>query len=94
MRWARGPGEIPALGLVELGGRLFDRGDGSPPGIAILTMRSSLSVRRSAKSRSLATSPLSRQRATSRVRATTSRSTSSNRGCDCSLVKCSSPIAF
>jgi hypothetical protein len=52
MRWARGPGEIPALGLVELGGRLFDRGDGSPPGIAILTMRSSLSVRRSAKSRS------------------------------------------
>lgn len=26
MRWARGPGEIPALGLVELDERLFDPG--------------------------------------------------------------------
>jgi hypothetical protein len=62
---------------------------GTPPGITtILTIRVSSSVKRSAKSRSYATAPVSHQRAISRVRAMTSPSTSSNSGSACSVDPC------
>ena len=79
--------------------RPFDRHSGdaadAPPGITTtLAIRSSRNVKRTATSRSYATSPVARQRAISCVRARRSPSTSLSSGSKCSIVNCSSPPAF
>jgi hypothetical protein len=67
----------------------------SPPGITTtFTIRSSSRVKRTATSRSYATSPVSRHRTTSCVRATTSLPISSSSGSACSVANCLSPLAF